>query len=110
MIPKKVELLIRSFEPFGTSRVFHFSFRTFAEVEHHPGPLVASDETYTQTETDISGSNETMQNAPASIVKLWRIFEIFFIFTSTDSSQFDERYFGTAEQNAVVLMSLLFSH
>ena len=68
IIPKKVELLIRFFEPFWISRVFHFSLRTFEEVEHLPGPLVASDETYTQSKFDISGSNETMQNALASIV------------------------------------------
>ena len=47
MIPKKVELLIRFFEPFWISRVFHFFLRTFAEVEHLPDPLGASDETYT---------------------------------------------------------------
>ena len=40
----------------------------------------ASDETYTQSKIDISGSNETMQNALASIVKVWRIFEIFSMF------------------------------
>ena len=68
LIPKKVELLIRFFEPFWISRVFHFSLRTFGKVEAHPGPLVASDETYTQSKFDISGSNETMQNALASIV------------------------------------------
>ena len=68
LIPKKVELLIRFFEPFWISRVFHFFLRTFAEVEAHPGPLGASDETYTQSKFDISGSNETMQNALASIV------------------------------------------
>ncbi len=37
----------------------------------------ASDETYTQNKINISGSNEIMQNAQASIVKVWRIFEIF---------------------------------
>ena len=68
LIPKKVELLIRFFEPFWILRVFHFSLRTFEQVEAHPGPLVASDETYTQSKFDISGSNETMQNALASIV------------------------------------------
>ena len=68
MVPKKVELLIRFFEPFWISRVFHFSLRTFSEVEHLPDPLEASDETYTQSKIDISGSNETMQNALASIV------------------------------------------
>ena len=31
----------------------------------------ASDETYTQSKIDISGSNETMQNALASIVKVF---------------------------------------
>ena len=34
----------------------------------HPGPLGALDKTYTQSKIDISGSNETMQNALASIV------------------------------------------
>ena len=68
MVPKKVELLIRFFEPFWISRVFHFSLRTFLEVGDLPEPLVASDETYTQSKFDISGSNETMQNALASIV------------------------------------------
>ena len=68
VIPKKVELLIQFFEPFWISRVFHFSLGTFAKVEAHLGPLGASDETYTQSKCDISGSNETMQNALASIV------------------------------------------
>jgi len=68
MFPKKVELLIRFFEPYWISRVFHFSLGTFAEVEGLPAPLEASDETYTQSKFDISGSNETMQNALASIV------------------------------------------
>ena len=54
LIPKKVELLIRLFEPFWILRVFHFSSRTFEEVEH--------------LKIDISGSNETMQNVLASIV------------------------------------------
>ena len=66
--PKKVELLIRFFEPFGRSRVSHFLLRTFAKVEHHPAPLGASDKTDTQSRIDIFGSNETMQNALASIV------------------------------------------
>ena len=68
IIPKKVELLIRFFEPFWISRVFHFFLRTFGEVEAHPGPLVASDETYPQSKFDIFGSNETTRNALASIV------------------------------------------
>ena len=68
VIPKKVELLIRFFEPFWISRVFHFFLGTFEEVAGLPGPLEASDETYTQSKIDISGSNETMQNALASIV------------------------------------------
>ena len=67
-IPKKVELLIRFFEPFWISRVFHFSLGTFGEVVDLPGPLGTSDETYTLSKFDISGSNETMQNALASIV------------------------------------------
>ena len=68
LIPKKVELLIRFFEPYWISRVFHFSLGTFEEVEGLPGPHETSDETYTQSKFDISGSNETMQNALASIV------------------------------------------
>ena len=68
LVPKKVELLIRFFEPFWISGVFHFSLRTFEKVEGLPGPIEASDETYTQSKIDISGSNETTQNALASIV------------------------------------------
>ena len=68
LIPKKVELLIRFFEPFWISRVFHFSSGALEEVEAHPDPLGTSDETYAQSKFDISGSNETMQNALASIV------------------------------------------
>ena len=68
IVPKKVELLMRFFEPLWISRVFHFSLRTFEEVGDVPDPLGASDETYTQSKFDISGSNETMQNALASIV------------------------------------------
>ena len=60
LIPKKVELLIRFFEPFWISRVFHFFLGTFGEVEGLPGPLEALDETYTQSKIDISGFNETM--------------------------------------------------
>ena len=67
-IPKKVVLLIRFFEPLGRSRVFYFFLGTFAEVAGYPDPNVASDETYTQSKIDISGSNETLQNALASIV------------------------------------------
>ena len=80
VVPKKVELLIRLFEPFWISRVFHFSLGTFGEVGDLPDPFGASDETCTQSKIDISGSNETMQNALASIVWVWRIFEIFFMF------------------------------
>ena len=68
-IPKKVELLILFFAPLGRSRVFHFFLRTFGEVAGHPGPLEASDETYAQSKIDISGSDETIQNALALIVK-----------------------------------------
>ena len=50
------------------SRVFHFFLRTFEKVEAQPGPLAASDETYPQCKFDISGSNETMQNALAPMV------------------------------------------
>ena len=80
LIPKKVELLIWFFEPFWLSRVFCFSLGTFAKVERLPGPLTTSDETYSQSKFDISGSNETMQNSLALIVYFWRIFEIFSIF------------------------------
>ena len=68
LIPKKVELLIQFFEPFWISRVFHFSLGTFSEVPDLPDPLEASDETYTQGKFDITGSNETMQNALAAMV------------------------------------------
>ena len=67
-ILKKVELLIGFFEPFWISKVFHFFLGTFEKVAGLPAPLVASDETYTLSKFDISGSNETMQNALASIV------------------------------------------
>ena len=66
--PEKSRITNSIFESFGRSMLFHFSLRTFAEVEGHPRPLVASDETYTLSKFDISGSNETMQNALASIV------------------------------------------
>ena len=68
VIPKKVELLIRFFEPFWISRFFNFSLGTFGEVEGHPDPLEPSDETYTQSKFDIYGSNKTVQNALAPIV------------------------------------------
>ena len=68
VVPKKVELLIRFFEPFGSSRVFHFFLGTFAKVGGLPGLLGASDEFFFQSELDISGSVETMQIAVASIV------------------------------------------
>ena len=64
----EVELLIRFFEPFWISTVFHFSLGTFEEVGDHPDLLGASDETYTLSKFDISGSNETMQNALAPLV------------------------------------------
>ena len=68
IVPKNVELLIRFFKPFWISRVFPFSLRTFEKVEDLPDPLETSDKTYAQSKFDISGSNETMQNALASIV------------------------------------------
>ena len=49
----------------------------FEKVVGRPGSNGASDKTYNQSELDISGSNETMQNALASIVFF---FEIFFMF------------------------------
>ena len=52
----------------GYRGFFHFSLRTFGKVEGHPGPLETLDETYTRSKFDISGSNETMQNALALIV------------------------------------------
>ena len=63
----------------------------FGEVAGLPELLEASDETYTQSKFDISGSNETMQNALASIVKVWRIFEIFFMFQ--ESQKFELLFF-----------------
>ena len=60
LIPKKVELLIRFFEPFWISRVFHFFLGTFAKVAGLPEPFEASDKTNTQSKIVISGSNETM--------------------------------------------------
>ena len=45
IVPKKVELSIRFFEPFWISRVFHFFLGTFEEVEHLPDPLAPPDET-----------------------------------------------------------------
>ena len=68
LIPKKVKLLIRFFEPFWKLRVLHFSSRTFGEAGGHPALLEPSGETYIQGRLDISGSNETMQNALASMV------------------------------------------
>ena len=68
IVPKKVELSIRFFEPFWISRVFHFSLGTFAKVEDLPDPLETSDKTYALSKFDISRSNETIQNALASIV------------------------------------------
>ena len=92
-IPKKVELLIRFFlSHCGYRGFFHFSLM-FEEVEHLPAPLVASDKTYTQSKIDISGSNETMQNALASIVQVWRIFEIFFMFR--EFQKFELLYFSS---------------
>ena len=60
-IPKKVELLIRFFEPFWISRVFHFFLGTFGKVEGLPGPIEALDEIYTQSKIDISGSIESLR-------------------------------------------------
>ncbi len=59
-ILSKFELLIRFFEPFGRSRVFHFSLQTFEEVEGHPEPLEPLNETHTPSKLDISGSDEIM--------------------------------------------------
>ena len=66
--PEKSQLLLQFFKPLGRSKVFHFFLRTFEEVAGHPGPLEPSDETYTLSKFDISGTNETMQNALAPIV------------------------------------------
>ena len=60
---KEVKLSIRFFEPFGRSRVFHLFLGTFEEVEHHPGPLGNSEDSYAHSNLYIYGSNETMQNA-----------------------------------------------
>ena len=54
--------------------------RKFEEVEQFHGPNGADVDIYTKNSLDNSGSNETLQNALASIVQLWRIFEIFFMF------------------------------
>ena len=54
--------------------------RKFEEVEQFHGPNEADVDIYTKNSLDNSGSNETLQNALASIVQLWRIFEIFFMF------------------------------
>ena len=59
----------------------------------HPEPLRAWDKTYTPSKIDISGSNETMQNALASMIKVWRIFEIFF--TSQEFLKFELLYFSS---------------
>ena len=48
--------------------VLQFFLKTFAKVEFHLDPNDTSDETYTQNKIDISGSNETVQNALASMV------------------------------------------
>ena len=42
-----------------------YMFYMFEEAEDLPAPLGASDKTYTKSKLDISGSNETMQNALA---------------------------------------------
>ena len=42
--------------------------RTFEQVEGHLGPLEASDKTFTQIKVDISGFNDTEQNALALIL------------------------------------------
>ena len=67
LIPKKVELLIRSFEPFWISRVFQISLGTFGKVELLE-TLGSSDEIYSLSIENISGSIETMQNALAGMV------------------------------------------
>ena len=62
---KKSNYIIRLFSGLVDQTCF---LGTFEEVVGLPGPLEASDETYTQSKFDISGSNETMQSALASIV------------------------------------------
>ena len=52
----------------------------FGEVEVLHGPNGADVDINAKNSLDNSGSNETLQNALASIVKLSRIFEIFFMF------------------------------
>ena len=52
----------------------------FEEVEHHPRPLEPLGETYIHSKIEISGPNVTMKNALASLVQIWRILEIFFMF------------------------------
>ena len=58
--------------------VFNFFLRKFGKVEEFHGPNEADVDINTKNSLDNSGSNETLQNALASIVQLWRIFEIFF--------------------------------
>ena len=50
------------------NKVFQFFFRAFEQVEPFLGQYETSDETYTLSKIDISGSNETKQKVLASIV------------------------------------------
>ncbi len=45
----------------------------------HPGPLGAWDETYTPSKIDISETNETMQNALTSMIRVKGFLKSFFI-------------------------------
>ena len=65
---KKVELLIRLFDLCWETRFSNFSLRTFGQVGPFLGQDGTSDETYTLSKIDISGSNETKQKVLASIV------------------------------------------
>ena len=51
----------------GYQGFFYFSLGTFGKVGGHPGLLESFDEIYIQSKFDISGSNETMQNALAPL-------------------------------------------
>ena len=77
---KKSNYVIRFFESYWRLPFFHFSLRKFGEVEVLHGPNGADVDINAKNSLDNSGSNETLQNALASIVKLSRIFEIFFMF------------------------------
>ena len=65
---KKVELIIWLFDLCWEMRFSNFSLGTFEKVEPFVAQDETSDETYTLSKIDISGSNETKQKVLASIV------------------------------------------